>query len=123
MFIFPCSTSLMKYSAQFKRGCWTTTWLLLEPYRAALSIRSLGDEIPEDETRNRAQLDEDVQTRSTRVLEGITNCVARHRVFVCRRALTQDITFFIRLLSCLDVFLCVIPCTSGVAHADCHLHT
>lgn len=64
-----------------------------------------------DDGHHRHELDEDVQAWAGSVLERVAHGVAHHGGTVYLAALPAEITFF-------DIFLGIVPGTTGVGHED-----
>merc|ERR1712137_583958 len=85
----------------------------LEPDGTTCRVRGLGNDAPEDETDDGAQLNEDIERGSAGVFQGIADGVASDCIFVLLTALAPR---------SLDVFLRIVPSAASVAHADRHLN-
>ena len=64
-----------------------------------------------DDGHHRHELDEDVQAWAGSVLERVAHGVAHHGGTVYLAALPAEITFF-------DIFLGIVPCSTGIGHED-----
>src|SRR5712692_8365279 len=107
-------------------------WL---PPVSAISLAGPREPLLDDEQRRQneryraQQLDENVQRRARRVLEGVADRVADDRCLMCGRALLDDAPIRLSEISGLDKLLGVIPGPAGVVEeggqqdpADCPHH-
>ena len=75
----------------------------------------------EDQGQDSHQLDQDVETGSACIFQGISHCVTDHCCCVDFGSLLDGLSFFVLEESCLDIFFGVVPGSTGVGWRNGHL--